>query len=74
MSDQAERLRELAERRLSTDEWRSYVDAPISEREREEITSLIRWFQRRYPTPLDRVCSSRHAFRQASQRVRAKTK
>lgn len=69
MSTIHERLKVLANRRLSAAEFRAYVDAPLSDREREEITSLIAWFQRRYPTPADRFLSARRALRNAAPRI-----
>jgi hypothetical protein len=40
---------------LSAAAVRAYLDDPISDAEREEVLSLIRWFRRRYPTGADRL-------------------
>jgi hypothetical protein len=48
-------VRALAERRLSAEEFNAYVDAPLSDFEREEIAANIEWFKRRYPTPAARL-------------------
>jgi len=58
------RVRELAERRLSAEEFNAYVHAPMSEAEREEILSSIAWFKKRYPTPGARLAAARRASRQ----------
>jgi hypothetical protein len=47
---------------LEPAEARAYLDAPISEAEREEVLALIRWFQRRYPTPAERLAYVRRAY------------
>ena len=49
------------ERRLGPDEVRAYLDAPVSDFEREEAQGLIRWFRRRYPTPAERLAYARRA-------------
>jgi hypothetical protein len=56
-------LRDESERRLSADEFNAWVNAPMSDAEREEIDSLIDWFTRRYPTPADRLEYARRAAR-----------
>jgi hypothetical protein len=71
VNEAEEQLRALADRRLSDAEWRAYVDAPISEREREEILSLVDWFRSRYPTPAERVRYARRALRNARSRIPA---
>lgn len=58
------RLREMAERRLSPEEFEAYVDAPMSDEEREEIIASITWFMRRYPTPGERLSAARRACAQ----------
>ena len=47
-------------RQLSRDEFAARVAAPWTEREREDFAALIAWFQRRYPTPLERLRATRH--------------
>lgn len=56
------RVRALAERRLSAEEFDAYVRAPMSEEERAEILESVAWFTRRYPTPLERLAASRRAY------------
>lgn len=57
------RIRSLAERQLSPEEFRAALAAPLGEREEEESRSLIRWFRRRYPTPAERLAYARRAYR-----------
>ena len=52
----------FAERRLSPLEAREYLETPISDSERDEVLALVRWFRRRYPTPLDRLAYVRRAY------------
>ena len=52
----------FAERRLSPLEAREYLERPISDSERDEVLALVRWFRRRYPTPLDRLAYVRRAY------------
>lgn len=61
--DDVARVRALAERRLTPEEWATYVAHPINVEEREEIESLLAWFARRYPTPADRLRYARQAYR-----------
>jgi hypothetical protein len=56
------RIRELSERRLSAEEARAALAAPLGEAEAEEARSLIRWFRRRYPTPAARLAYARRAY------------
>ena len=56
------RLRAFADRRLTADEVRAWLGAPISEEEREDTLSLIRWFRRCYPEPADRLAYLRRAY------------
>lgn len=58
-------VRELSERSLTVDEFNAWVNAPMSPHEREELLSLIAWFCRRYPTPLERLDASRRMTRDA---------
>ena len=50
-----------AARRLSPEEFESYVEAPVSEWERENARALITWFTTRYKTPLERLAYARRA-------------
>jgi hypothetical protein len=57
------RVRALAERTLSAEEFRAALTVPVGEDEEDEARSLIRWFRRRYPTPADRLAYARRAYR-----------
>ena len=61
-----ERLLALAERQLTPEELRAAMAVPLSDSERNETLSLIRWFRRRYPTPSDRLAYARRAYRRWS--------
>ena len=63
------RLRALAERQLSPEEFRAALAQPLGEAEEEESRSLIRWFRRRYPTPAARLAYVRRAYRRWMQRL-----
>jgi hypothetical protein len=52
----------FAERRLTAEEFRAYIDAPMTPEEREGILELVHWFERRYPTPLERLTYARQAY------------
>jgi hypothetical protein len=56
------RVRELAERRLTAEEFNAYVNAPMSRAELEGIWESIDWFTRRYPTVLERLAYARRAY------------
>ena len=57
------RLRALADRVLEAEEFSRLLVVPIGEAEEQEARSLIRWFQRRYPTPVERLAYCRRAYR-----------
>ena len=61
-SSAVEATTRFAHRRLTPEEFRAYVDAPLSEAEREEALRLIRWFKNRYPTPADRLAYARRSY------------
>jgi len=50
------------DRRLSAAEARAYLDAPITQVERDAVQDLVRWFRRRYPTPVERLAYARRAY------------
>jgi hypothetical protein len=50
------------DRQLSPGEARAYLDAPLTEAEREGVLELARWFRRRYPTPAERLAYVRRAY------------
>jgi hypothetical protein len=54
--------RPAPDRRLSPDEARAYLDAPITDAERDAVRDLVRWFRRRYPTPVERLTYVRRAY------------
>jgi len=58
----AARLREESERTVSPEDAHAYLAAPIDDREREHVLTLVRWFRRRYPTPADRLAYARRAY------------
>jgi hypothetical protein len=62
MSGRAADLESLQNRRLSPAEARAYLEAPITEAERDEVRALVAWFCRRYPTPLERLTYVRRAY------------
>ena len=62
-----ERVRQIAERRLSAEEFNAYVNAPMTEEEREQIVAAVAWFKRRYPTPGQRLEAARRACKQWTQ-------
>lgn len=61
------KVRALADRRLTPDEFEAYVRAPMSEDEREGTEALIAWFTRRYPSPLERLRAGRRSWRNAAR-------
>ena len=58
-----ERLCQIAERPLPLDEWQRLLALPISDDERERTLELIRWFTRRYLSPLERLAYVRRAYK-----------
>lgn len=63
------RVRAMAERRLSAEEFNAYVNAPMSEEERTGILESVAWFCRRYPTALARLQSARRAYKNSQRRM-----
>jgi hypothetical protein len=62
VSDRHRRVSQDVDRRLSPAEAQAYLDAPITDAEREGVRELVRWFCRRYPTPIDRLAYVRRAY------------
>ena len=63
------RIQQMAERSLTPAEFEAYVRAPMSNEEREEILSSVRWFMKRYPTPGARLAAARRAYIQWSRGI-----
>jgi hypothetical protein len=59
--------RRFAERTLAADAFDAYVNAPVSEDEREDALRLIRWFSKRYQTPAQRLAYARRAYARWAQ-------
>lgn len=55
------RLAAEAGRQLTPDEVAAYLDAPVSDNEREDARALVAWFRNRYPTGAERLAYIRHA-------------
>lgn len=62
-----EAARRFTERTLTAAAFDAYVNAPVSEEEREEALRLIRWFSKRYRTPAERLAYVRRASARWSQ-------
>lgn len=58
--EQRAELAAFEERPLSPEAFAERVAAPWTEDERADFVALIEWFQRRYPTPLERLQATRH--------------
>ena len=56
------RLTETVDRLVDPAEARAWLDHPVSDAEREDVLALVRWFRRRYPTPLERLAFVRGAY------------
>lgn len=63
------RIRDLAERELSLEEFDAYIHAPMTEEEREDILQSIAWFRKRYPTAGERLAAARRAYRQWTRSI-----
>ena len=59
----AAEIRAIAEAPMSPEAFRAYVDTPMGPEERAEIDALLDWFNRRYPTPGDRLAYARRVAR-----------
>ena len=68
-SDEVARMRALAERRMSREEFVSYIEAPMSAEELDGNLELLAWFKGRYLTVLARLQHARRAFANAKARV-----
>ena len=52
----------LHKRALDPVEVRAYLDAPLTEAERDDVLELVRWFEHRYATPAERLAYVRRAY------------
>lgn len=59
--NRAAELQRLVNRTLEPVEASAYLAAPVTDAEREDVLTLVRWFRRRYPAPLDRLRFVRRA-------------
>ena len=50
------------DRALEPAEARAYLEAPITQTERDGVLALVRWFRHRYPTPAERLAYVRRAY------------
>lgn len=64
-------VRDEANRKVSAEEVRQYLEAPISDFERQQVLDLIRWFRRRYPTGAERLAYVRKAYARWTVRSKA---
>lgn len=64
------RLKAIAEKPLSLEEWRRRATIPLTEEERELTLELVRWFRRRYPTAADRLAYARRAYARWTRSLR----
>ena len=55
-------IRRFHERTLGPTEARAYLEAPVTQAERDDVLALVRWFERRYPTPAERLAYVRRAY------------
>lgn len=62
--DQRAELEAYELRELSPEEFDARVNAPWSERDREDFAAHISWFTRRYPTAGERLRAMRHLHAQ----------
>lgn len=61
--DRAE-LEAWENRALSPEEFEARVNSPWTDEEATDFDNLVRWFNRRYPTPLQRLAATRHLMAQ----------
>ena len=67
-AEQRDELEAWEERRLSPEEFEARVRAPWTDDERADFDALVRWFNRRYPTPAERLAATRHLMAQLRRR------
>lgn len=57
--EQLAELEAWENRRLTAEEFAARVAAPWTDEERADFEALVSWFQRRYPTPAERLAAAR---------------
>jgi hypothetical protein len=57
--EQRAELEAWENRALTAEEFDARVRAPWTEHERDDFAALVSWFQRRYPTPAERLAATR---------------
>lgn len=62
--DQRAELEAWENRRLSPEEFEARIRAPWTAQEGADFDDLVRWFNRRYPTPAERLAATRHLMAQ----------
>lgn len=62
MTDAQARARAFHERTLEAAEACAYLDAPVTDAERDDVLALVGWFERRYPTPAERLAYVRRVY------------
>lgn len=62
--EQRAELEAWEERALSPEEFEARVRAPWTDDEGTAFDDLVRWFNRRYPTPTERLAATRHLMAQ----------
>ena len=55
-------FRSFQDRALEPAEAREYLEAPVTDAERDGVLALVHWFQRRYSTPVERLAYVRRAY------------
>lgn len=62
--EQRAELEAWEDRALSPEEFEARVRAPWTDEECANFDDLVRWFNRRYPTPALRLAATRHLMAQ----------
>jgi hypothetical protein len=66
----APEIAHLVEEPLSPEEFDRRVSTPLTEQEAADLSDLIRWFTRRYPTPQARLAYARRKFKEWTRPVK----
>lgn len=59
-AEQRAELEAWENRQLSPEDFAARVQAPWTDREREEFEAHVAWFTKRYPTARERLAAARH--------------